>query len=244
MDGRESGRQAQGERARKTTWTRWLGYGLTAAALAVLVVVPVAGLWRLLTPARPPTVEAARAIEGLRESSVDVEPGGAWTLDVAAARAVIGDRPILVAGFSDPARFDETAAVYREEIARYEGDLKKSLEAGYIESLLEQDVPLVMICRHIAAAYPEAIVVVIHPQQTFKRGCTGDDFPEAEYSSDPASWADGVVASAHLAAETRIRINVGPSGAGRDRSGRRQNDLAALVAIKSRHSGPHHARLR
>lgn len=176
----------------------------SAVVAVVSLVGPVVFGARGPAPSGPPTAEAARAIEGLRESAVYLEPGGRWTMDVAKARAEIGDRPILVAGFSDPARFNDQAAEYQQEIARYDGKQQESIRAGYTEGLLELDVPLALTCRDIAEEYPDTMVVVVHPRENFKYACTGPDFAEDE-DTDFARWAAGPSASAEIAAENRTR---------------------------------------
>lgn len=180
---------------------------VVALVLCVLVTV-VSFVLPRLDPAPDPggdgqvTPEAARAIAELAEHSVYLEAGGDWTMDVARARELIGDRPLLVAAFSDLDRFDDQAERYQREIERYDGDKQGSLEAGYTEALLDFDVPLLMTCRDIAASNPDSLVVVIHPRPNFRRTCLGPEFGDPDELDE--HFGRGIAAVAGNAAEARV----------------------------------------
>ncbi|GAA1192616.1 hypothetical protein [Prauserella alba] len=183
------------------TGLRWLiGVLLVGGAVFSIagVLIPL-----LAAPDEPSSTtsipEADRAIDGLRERSVYVESGdGAeWRLDVPAARELIGDRPILVAGFAGKDTLRSDAPYFRDAIA----DVQR--RPGALGDLAEYDGPMEATCAAIAGEYPDTMVVVLHPRPGFETACAGPGFPAHDSEDEPVSWADGVLASASGAGDAR-----------------------------------------
>lgn len=178
---------------------RWVVVLLTAGGLFTLVSFLLPAVEP--TEPAPSTPEARQAIAGLAESSVYVSSGNdaKWRLDAPAARRIIGDRPLLIAGFADPRTLSPTAEPYRSAIAAAERE--SQAKHGHRNYLGELEVPMLMTCRAIAAEYPDTMVVVLHPRPGFGRACIGSDFPRYEYDEEPPRWPEGVLASASVATE-------------------------------------------
>ncbi|MBB3666344.1 hypothetical protein FB384_005306 [Prauserella sediminis] len=173
---------------------RWLiGILLVGGALFSIagVLIPL-----LAAPDEPSSTtsipEADRAIDGLRERSVYVESGdrAEWQLDVSAARELIGDRPILVAGFAGKDTLHAEAPYFRDAIAEVQR------RPGALGDLAEYDGPMEATCEAIAGEYPDTMVVVLHPRPGFETACAGPEFPAHGSEDEPVSWAEGVLASA------------------------------------------------
>ncbi|WP_028849351.1 hypothetical protein [Thermocrispum municipale] len=186
---------------------RWLALALVIGVGYTVVAFAVPMLFATEKARVPLTPEAKLAIPALRESSVYVQRSddAAWELDVQAARKVIGDRPLLIAGFTDPKAFDPERAPYPEMIAR--DDKAYAAEHGDSNPLKEYDVPMGRTCEAIAAEYPDTMVVVIHPRPNFARACVGPDFPRDKYDDEPPHWPEGVLASAMV--DTRPHVEAG-----------------------------------
>src|SRR5690606_2636365 len=178
---------------------RWLALALVIGVGYTVVAFAVPMLFATEMARVPLTPEAKLAIPALRESSVYVQRSddAAWELDVQAARKVIGDQPLLIAGFTDPKALDPERAPYPEMIAR--DDKAYAAEHGDSNPLKEYDVPMGRTCEAIAAEYPDTMVVVIHPRPNFARACVGPDFTRDRRDEDgdgPRQWPEGGWASA------------------------------------------------
>jgi hypothetical protein len=129
----------------------WFGVPRFVYFAAVAGLIAAVVIWK---PAGSPSPRVSAAVEGLRSSSVYVESGAPGYVDPERAKAVLGDRPIVVA------IMNEVPPPAREHV----------------------NGPAAAMCEDIARLVPTNLVILfsIEKDGYGSSYCDGDDFPGAD----------------------------------------------------------------
>ncbi len=160
---------------------RWLGIPRWVYAPVILGgVLCYVVFGRQTDPPPPPSAQATAAVDGLRTTSVYEEPGGPGFVDVAKARALIGDRAIVLVLLAGAIRDDPTS---------------------FTDPRAER-------CTEIAELVATSVVIMYafdDDGDYAAEYCVGPEFANADNPVDPTDYtAGGVVGSVHLGSPFRV----------------------------------------